>query len=278
MADNFDYIKYIQAHKIGPYAKAVVLTENEQAEEEAKNLMINGDEDGAYDMLTVQYDYTPQAANAAIDKIANELSSDQAPYDPADDETTGFNSASGPIDEAYLPSNIKEFAKRKGVSSLVSKVAKWAEKAGKSITGGTAIGKNYSTLVLDLKHQGGEIRINTEDETMEVNGEEVGDYSSFVKALEGSTDDLNESPQAERAEEIARSLRDNYGMDEEGIQIYLEDDMGLSGAVANAIVDRLFADTGAEDDDDKYNDLRADDQRMNQLDEMNFTKKQQRRG
>jgi hypothetical protein len=56
----------------------------------------------------------------------------------------------GELTEAYVPSNIKEFAKRKGVSSLVNKVAGWAEKVGKSITGGTAIGYNYSTLILDM--------------------------------------------------------------------------------------------------------------------------------
>ena len=35
------------------------------------------------------------------------------------------------LTEAYVPSNIKDFAKRKGVSSLVNKVAGWAEKVGK---------------------------------------------------------------------------------------------------------------------------------------------------
>jgi hypothetical protein len=40
--------------------------------------------------------------------------------------------------EANVPSNIKDFAKRKGISSLVNKVAGWAEKVGARIAGGTA--------------------------------------------------------------------------------------------------------------------------------------------
>lgn len=98
------------------------------------------------------------------------------------------------------------------------------------------------------------------------------DYVKYIQTHKiGPYAKLNESPEEERAEEIARRLRDDYGMDEEGIQVYLEDDMGLNGAVADAIVKRLFAgdgdDRGAEDDEDMYNDLRADDQRINQLDE-----------
>jgi hypothetical protein len=61
-----------------------------------------------------------------------------------------FGKRKGELEEAYVPSNIKDFAKRKGVSSLVNKVAGWAEKVGKRITGGTAIGYNYSTLILDM--------------------------------------------------------------------------------------------------------------------------------
>jgi hypothetical protein len=61
------------------------------------------------------------------------------------DETT--------LEEAYVPDNIKSFAKRKGVSALVNKAAGWAEKVGKRITGGTAIGKNYDTLILDMGYQ-----------------------------------------------------------------------------------------------------------------------------
>jgi hypothetical protein len=76
------------------------------------------------------------------------------------------------LDEAYVPDNIKKFAKQRGVSSLVNKAAGWAEKVGKRITGGTAIGKNYSTLILDMGYQTSDIYINTDNETIELYGEE----------------------------------------------------------------------------------------------------------
>jgi len=85
----------------------------------------------------------------------------------------------GELEEAYVPSNIKEFAKRKGATSLVNKVAGWAEKAGKGIRGGTAIGKDYSTLILDLGYQDGSIRINLDNDRVELYGEEVFDAKSF---------------------------------------------------------------------------------------------------
>ena len=87
------------------------------------------------------------------------------------------------ISEAYVPDNIKKFAKQKGVGALVNKIAGWAEKSGKRIYGGTAIGKNYSTLILDLTYQGGEIRINTDNDTVEVYGEEVNSFNEFKSVL-----------------------------------------------------------------------------------------------
>jgi len=88
------------------------------------------------------------------------------------------------LNESMIPDNIVTFAKRKGVMTLVKKVANWVQKAGKRIVGGTAIGKNYNTLVLDLTYQGGEIRINLEDETISVNGEDyIYDYDEFINAL-----------------------------------------------------------------------------------------------
>jgi hypothetical protein len=84
-----------------------------------------------------------------------------------------FGKRKGELEEAYVPSNIKDFAKRKGVSSLVNKVAGWAEKVGKRITGGTAIGYNYSTLILDMTYQGSEIRINTDNDTVTLYDEPV---------------------------------------------------------------------------------------------------------
>jgi hypothetical protein len=89
--------------------------------------------------------------------------------------------SSNKITEAYVPDNIKKFAKRKGVSSLVNTVAGWAEKAGKRITGGTAIGKDYSTLILDMGYQTADIYIDTEEGTIELYGEPVRNFNEFKK-------------------------------------------------------------------------------------------------
>jgi len=96
------------------------------------------------------------------------------------------------IQEANVPSNILEFAKRKGVSALVQKVARWAEKAGKRIVGGTAIGKNYNALVLDLTYNGGEIYIDCFKKQVKVNDQYADDYESFVYALDPSNFDSDD--------------------------------------------------------------------------------------
>jgi hypothetical protein len=97
------------------------------------------------------------------------------------------------LSEAYVPSNIKEFAKRKGVSSLVNKVAGWAEKVGKGIRGGTAIGYNYSTLILDMTYQGSEIRINTDDDTVTLYDEPVRSFNDFQRVYaDGEGNNLEE--------------------------------------------------------------------------------------
>ena len=94
---------------------------------------------------------------------------------------------------ARIPYNVLDFAKRKGsyATSLVKKAATWAEKAGKYISGGTAIGKDYMTIILDMKHQGSEIYINLNNETIELFGEEVTDAKSFKKVLDENS--ANES-------------------------------------------------------------------------------------
>jgi hypothetical protein len=88
------------------------------------------------------------------------------------------------LTEAFVPRNIAEFAERKGVSRLVKTVAGWAEKVGKRIVGGTAIGKNYDTLILDMTFQGSEIRINTEYETVELYDEPVRTFHQFKRVYE----------------------------------------------------------------------------------------------
>jgi len=99
----------------------------------------------------------------------------------------------GELTEAYVPSNIREFAKRRGVSSLVNKVAGWAEKVGKGIRGGTAIGKDYSTLILDMTYQGSEIRINTDNDTITLYDEPVRSFNDFQRIYaDGEGNNLEE--------------------------------------------------------------------------------------
>jgi Fe-S cluster biosynthesis and repair protein YggX len=115
--------------------------------------------------------------------------------------------ATNKITEAYVPDNIKSFAKRKGVSSLVNTVASWAEKAGKRITGGTAIGKNYSTLILDMGYQTADIYIDTEEGTIELYGEPVRNFNEFKKVwLDQMT--------ADEMEKDANQFRRESGLDE----------------------------------------------------------------
>lgn len=101
------------------------------------------------------------------------------------------------LEEAYVPDNIKKFAQRKGVANVVNQVARWAEKMGKRIVGGTAIGKDYSTLILDLTYQGGEIRINTDTDQIEINDQDVTDYQSFADAVDSLSEPIDEIESSE---------------------------------------------------------------------------------
>jgi len=87
---------------------------------------------------------------------------------------------------AYVPSNVMDFVDSKGPEAvrLVKKAASWAEKAGKKITGGTAIGKYYDTIVLDMKYQGSEIYINLNNQTIELFGEKVNSPKEFKKVYD----------------------------------------------------------------------------------------------
>jgi len=103
--------------------------------------------------------------------------------------------AESKLTEAFIPSNIKEFAKRKNVMPLVTHVSKWLEKVGEKIVGGTAIGKGYNTLVLDLDYtQAGEIRIDCENETITMFDEPIQSFSDFKKVYD-SLDELKENKQ-----------------------------------------------------------------------------------
>lgn len=84
---------------------------------------------------------------------------------------------------SYIPSNIKEFADRKNATRLVNKVARWVESSGKHISGGTAIGKNYDTLILDMRYHGSEITIDLLTEEVKLFGTNVTSPKKFREVL-----------------------------------------------------------------------------------------------
>lgn len=102
---------------------------------------------------------------------------------PTIEETDSIEEAQAPI-----PDNIKRFAQRKGLMAQVRQVANWAGKAGKRIVGGTAIGKNYNTLILDLTHNGSEVYIDADTEEITVYDMPVQSYDQFVNALQSKED------------------------------------------------------------------------------------------
>jgi hypothetical protein len=118
-----------------------------------------------------------------------------------------FASESVEVTESYVPSNIAEFAKRRGVSSLVRKVAGWAEKVGARITGGTAIGKGYNTLILDMGYQTADIRIDVEDETIELYDEPIYSFNDFKRVF-------MEEESRKQAEHDEETLRREQGLEE----------------------------------------------------------------
>jgi hypothetical protein len=125
--------------------------------------------------------------------MADPNSTEEAIIKALESITGGGNVNEGELTEANIPSNIKEFAKRKGISSLVNKVAGWAEKVGARITGGTAIGKNYNTLILDMGSQTADIYINIEDGTIELYGEPANSFPQFQKVfMDKATRDENQ--------------------------------------------------------------------------------------
>ncbi len=120
----------------------------------------------------------------------------------------------------YVPSNIEEFAKRRGALPLVKKIAKWAEKAGENINGGTAIGKGYDTLILDLRHHGGEIRINLRNDEVTLFDEPIKDAKSFKKVYD-EHQGVNEGVEEKLAKEVAKLI--GTKLDPESFYEYLQD-------------------------------------------------------
>ena len=131
-----------------------------------------------------------------------------------------FGKRKGELEEAYVPSNIAEFAKRRGVSSLVRKVAGWAEKVGARITGGTAIGKGYNTLILDMGYQTADIRIDVEEETIELYDEPVNSFPEFKRVF-------MEEVSRQQAEHDEETLRLEQGLEEKAAYIAETIKLGL---------------------------------------------------
>ena len=81
-----------------------------------------------------------------------------------------------------IPSNIESFAKRKGCLKEIRMINRWLKKLGGRISGGTAIGKYYDTLVIDIKYQDSAIYLDTDTRKLKLYGEETGwNYKDFKK-------------------------------------------------------------------------------------------------
>lgn len=84
-----------------------------------------------------------------------------------------------------VPNNILDFAKQRGCADVVKKIARWIVKASGGerygIVGGTAIGKGYDTLVLDVTYQGSQIYYDTYEGGITFMDEKVHDYKDFKR-------------------------------------------------------------------------------------------------
>ena len=60
-----------------------------------------------------------------------------------------------------LESNFSRLAQTDEQENAISTIEKWLKKLGKHVTGGDTIGKHPQTVILDLKHHGSEIYVNT---------------------------------------------------------------------------------------------------------------------
>jgi hypothetical protein len=145
-----------------------------------KNIQLDGTDSYVINDRNIAIDLFDAFKENDIEIIDTDVEVQDSDFDGSSIQEDEINEA------AYVPENVAKFAKRKGVSALVNKVAGWAEKAGKGITGGTAIGKNYDTLILDLRHQDGAIYIDISEGTIELYGEPVNSAKSFAKALEAN--------------------------------------------------------------------------------------------
>ena len=83
-----------------------------------------------------------------------------------------------------LPSNILDFLNdRSEQRASAKKLNNWLQSiCNRNISGGTAVGKHYSTLILDITYQGGEVSIS-EEGTINMFGTDINDKNEFVKCF-----------------------------------------------------------------------------------------------
>ena len=109
-----------------------------------------------------------------------------------------------------IPRNIEDWARGRGLLADLKQIARWVEKSGKRIVGGTAIGKGYDTLVLDVTYQGSEIYWDTDTGKIEVNNQPVTDLKTMRKALEES---VNEAKTYKKGDKLKIKLKNGKKFD-----------------------------------------------------------------
>lgn len=121
----------------------------------------------------------------------------QEDYDDDDDDFEEDDEDYEYSPDAYVPSNIfnwitREIEKQrvpKQLLPLVKMVATWADKTGKSISGGTTIGKYHDTLILDLNHHDSAIYIDIPNLSIKVHQQRVRDFEDYEAAIADQNDE-----------------------------------------------------------------------------------------
>jgi len=99
------------------------------------------------------------------------------------------------FDTEVNESRYTRFAQTDDQEDAINTIERWLKKLGKSVVGSTTIGKRPQTVILDLTHQGSELRINSngfEDTDggypgVEVYGKHIEtdqDFEDFKDAIE----------------------------------------------------------------------------------------------
>jgi len=100
------------------------------------------------------------------------------------------------IRESNIPSNIEKWIKQRGPETTrdVRTIGNWVKKiTGHGISGGTAIGKGYDTLVLDIKYQDAAIYYDTYEGTIKLYGKKVVGFQEFKRVFQYYNTKLTES-------------------------------------------------------------------------------------